>query len=155
VTPLLADSFSITLNVTSADPTSPIPVGTYHGSFTTNGCTFCTVPNPGGITSFHIPIQTTTDVVDFNALDTTNANGGALPEYTVSGQGLNNSVKHRILLSEFVNDPIYNFIVIGMSPTSLGAAPAGCDISLTTGQGCVSIQSFEFPLGSGTYTIDR
>jgi hypothetical protein len=161
--PLFAGSFIITVNITSTNDATTIPTGTYQGAFNTNGtCTVCTVAN-GGITSFHVPIQTGTSVTNpavlaFDALDPSNLNS-ALPQYNTATQTLSSTSNPTIVMLEQIRSGTefrvgYPFFVLmEMTPTTLNTPPTTCDSQDTVRTGCVSINPVEETLTQGTYTF--
>jgi len=162
---LFADSFTITVNITSTNDGTTIPTGTYTGAFNTNGaCSLCTVAN-GGITSFHVPIQTGTSVTDpavllFDALDSSNLTG-TLPQYSTATQSLSSTGSPTILMLEQIKSGTnpnvgYPFLVLmEMTPTTLNTPPTTCDSQDTVRIGCVSIRPVEGVFAQGTYTITQ
>ena len=126
--PLFADSFIITVNITSTNDATTIPTGTYQGAFNTNGaCTLCTVAN-GGITSFHVPIQTGTSVTDpavllFDALDSSNL-FGTLPQYSTATQSLSSTGSPTIVMLEHIKSGTKPDVGPGLlGPTRIWQAP--------------------------------
>ena len=145
----LADSFDITLHITSTKDASIIPTGDFMGSFSTDGiCVLCTTLS--GITSFQIPVQTGPGVagpgtVVFDALDATNKGSAFGPEYNSVTTELSNpngviDVTEDVMLTSGATETL----ILELTPTNLNT-PNTAEIRPQEGQLAVGTYEFTHP----------